>query len=291
MRLTESEYYQYIKLHQRLILYAGQTHGLLDKALSFDEFQGLSSQEKFIPRQALYDHPNTILTFVKENPYDFSDQELAMVEGFRHFVRGDFVVYKYLKNYTIFLQDDIAYGVLALSDTFQSFFGDNLPTMIKAVLLPFNGKIVYDGMFQSYPVYFGGGIKRSMNEDYKFAKAQYGIVTQLPFDGKPAYEQQAPEEQLDYFMKNKANREQFEADIDELLERKPSLLPAYYQKWGKIHSAVFKKKLKSLGIETGHFAILEDTLIGGAPEKEDVEEIIKALVPKKKQDWVYVFKL
>lgn len=291
MRLTEHEYEQYIKLHQHLILYTGQTRGLLEKDMSLDEFYLLDLQEKFSVREAVYDHPNSIPNFVKENPYGFSKQELAEVNDFRHFVRGDFMVYKYLKNYTVFLKDGIAYGVLALSDPFEDFFGNNLPTYVKTVLLPFRGKVIYDGMFQGYPVYFGGGVRRSMNEEYREAKAQYGIVTELPFDGTPTYSEDSPEEKLVYFMKNKANREHFADEIDALLTKKPSLVPAYYQRWGKIHASTFKKKLKSLGLTRGYFAILQDTLIGGAPEREDAVEIIQALVPPEKQDWVHIFKL
>ncbi len=37
--------------------------------------------------------------------------------------------------------------------------------------------------------------------------------------------------------------------------------------------------------------MLEGVLISGAPEKEDVEEIIQVLVPKAKVSWVHIFKL
>jgi hypothetical protein len=36
--------------------------------------------------------------------------------------------------------------------------------MVKAVLLPFNGQIVYDGLFQSRNIIFGGGIKSDLKQ-------------------------------------------------------------------------------------------------------------------------------
>lgn len=146
-------------------------------------------------------------------------------------------------------------------------------------------------MLQSYPVFFGSGYRSSMNETYKEAKANYGIVTSLPFDGKAAYEKLSAEEQLAYFMKNKTNRERFEHEIKDLLRRKPQLLPRYHQIMGKIQATQYKKKLKTLGLKKGHFAILEGVLISGAPTREDIDAIISVLVPEKKTDWVHVFKL
>ena len=40
----------------------------------------------------------------------------------------------------------------------------HLPLYVKTVLLPFKEKIVYDGLFQAYNVYFGAGIKRDLKE-------------------------------------------------------------------------------------------------------------------------------
>ena len=46
--------------------------------------------------------------------------------------------------------------------------------------MPFKGKIVYDGLMSGYNITFGPGIRRSLNESYKKAKAVLGIVTSLP---------------------------------------------------------------------------------------------------------------
>jgi Domain of unknown function (DUF6398) len=55
-----------------------------------------------------------------------------------------------------------------------------LPVLIEAVLLPFKGKIVYDGLMTGYRISFGSGIRRLLNESFKAAKARHGIVTALP---------------------------------------------------------------------------------------------------------------
>ncbi|MEE9188292.1 MAG: hypothetical protein V3U36_02905, partial [Anaerolineales bacterium] len=46
----------------------------------------------------------------------------------------------------------------------------------KAVLLPFKGKIIYDGILQGYNVSFGGGIRSDLKETYMTAKQNGRII-------------------------------------------------------------------------------------------------------------------
>ena len=57
--------------------------------------------------------------------------------------------------------------------------------MVQTVLLPFKDQIVYDGLLTSYSISFGPGIRRSLNESFKEAKARHGIVTSLPMSDRP----------------------------------------------------------------------------------------------------------
>ena len=75
-----------------------------------------------------------------------------------------------------------AYGVLALTDPFEYLVGPNLPVLAETVLMPLRDKIVYDGLMAGYNIYFGGGVKRNLNESYKQAKERFGIVTTLPLE-------------------------------------------------------------------------------------------------------------
>ena len=47
------------------------------------------------------------------------------------------------------------------------------------MLLPFQGKFIYDGLISGYNITFGGGVKRTLNEEYKQAKEAFGIITSL----------------------------------------------------------------------------------------------------------------
>jgi hypothetical protein len=65
--------------------------------------------------------------------------------------------------------------------------GSYVPRLVGAVLLPFQGKIIYDGLVSMPDVVitFGAGAKRMFNDSYRAAKARYGIVTSLPMETKP----------------------------------------------------------------------------------------------------------
>lgn len=78
-----------------------------------------------------------------------------------------------------------AYGVLGLANPMQEVVGPYLPRLITTVLLPFQGKTIYDGLISGYNITFGGGIKRMRNEEYKLAKETFGIITSLADKAAP----------------------------------------------------------------------------------------------------------
>jgi hypothetical protein len=153
-----------------------------------EEFAALSPESQLKIRDALPVNVDLIESFAGENPAHFSEDELDIVRSWRHLVAGRFYVFRELAKYTVFLSTSspgIAYGVLALSQPFEELIGPNLPILVQAVLLPFKGVIVYDGMMNAYNISFGPGIRRSLNETFKQAKARHGIVTSLPMSDKP----------------------------------------------------------------------------------------------------------
>jgi hypothetical protein len=52
------------------------------------------------------------------------------------------------------------------------------------VLLPFQGKIIYDGLLQGYNLFFGRGISSDLKETYMATKQQGRIIASLPADAR-----------------------------------------------------------------------------------------------------------
>lgn len=291
MKLPTSEVEHFYKLHPALLLYANQQLGLARYVTTIPQLMSMPEEERYELRSALYENIHLIDVFVQDNPQRFSADELAIVESWKHFVQGQFYVFRHLKRYTVFLDADSppkAYGVLALHDDFEDLF-PHLPILIETVLLPFKNHIVYDGQCRYYNIFFGGGIKRSLNDSYQHAKAQYGIITSLPLASPEA--EQSDEEQLKFYLRNERNREMYWDEIVTLVYQSRSLETLYHQEMGKVHARAYSKRLRDLGLSGIWFAILEGLTIASGTTRNEVERAVKRIVPKNKVPFVYTFEV
>ena len=179
----------FYKLYAALCSYAnGKLNVVPGEFADPEQFTSLPPETRLKVRDALYAHPELIEQFVQENPARLPAEELAVVAGWKHAVIGNFYIFRYLKQYAVFLTDKSppkAYGVLALASPFEEVVGPYLPVLVKGVLLPINGRIIYDGLLSTYRISFGPGIRRSLNADFKRAKETYGIITSLPEGSAP----------------------------------------------------------------------------------------------------------
>ena len=184
MLLNPPELDLFFRLHRTLMFFVNQRlQAIPDKPATPEGFSGLSPEKRLKVRDAFLANPDLIQAFVEENPAHLPDEELEIIRSWQHLVAGKFYIFRELKKYTVFLatqEPTVAYGVLGLSQPFEELVGPYLPVLVNAVLLPFRDKIVYDGLLSSYRISFGPGIRRSLNESFKEAKARHGIVTSLP---------------------------------------------------------------------------------------------------------------
>ncbi len=183
MLLAREDADLFFKLHRALMWFVNQKLGILPDFSSPDEFSSLPLESILKVRDAFLDEMDLIESFVNENPADLNDEEIEIVLSWHQSISGCFYLFRQLKNYMVFLSTDdppTAYGVVAMTETFEEMLGPSLPRLVETVLMPFKGQIVYDGLLRSYNIFFGGGIKRNLNHDYREAKERLGIVTSLP---------------------------------------------------------------------------------------------------------------
>jgi len=189
MQLPLDDVDLFFRLHRGLMFFVNRKLRVLDQKVATPEaYSGLPPEARVEVHKALLDHTDLIDAFADENPFNFDEAGLEVVRSWKHLVTGTFYAFRQLRDHMIFLSSTepvVAYGVVALFDPFEAVVGPYLPRMIKTTLLPFKGRIVYDGLVTAYNVTFGGGIKRRLNEDYKDAKERSGIVTSLPMSDKP----------------------------------------------------------------------------------------------------------
>ena len=71
------------------------------------------------------------------------------------------------------------YGILGLVSPIEDVVPNPLPTLVRMTLLPFEGRITYDGLMAPYSVYFGSGIRSNLNDIYRLANERGAIITSL----------------------------------------------------------------------------------------------------------------
>jgi hypothetical protein len=170
---------QFFRLHRTLMFYVNKRLNVVaDDLATPEEFASLPPEARLKVRDAFVAHLDLIDSFTSENPANLPEDELDIVRAWRHFVAGKFYAFLELKKHTVFLSSTdpvTAYGVLALSQPFEELIGPFLPIMTQTVLLPFKGKIVYDGLISRFSISFGSGIKRMLSESFTQAKQRQGL--------------------------------------------------------------------------------------------------------------------
>ena len=193
MNLTSEEGKLFYDLYAILLSFVNRKLKVSPEQFSDSrEYASTPPEARVAVRDALFSRRELIDEFVAENPAKLSSDELEIVGTWKHAVVGEFYVFRYLKKYTVFLTSgsspNKAYGVLGLADPMEEVIGPYLPRLITTVLLPFQGKIIYDGLVSGYNITFGGGVKRRLNEEYKQAKETFGIIMSLGEQAAPVPE-------------------------------------------------------------------------------------------------------
>jgi len=177
MKLSKMDADLYNDLMWSLQHYVNQKLDIIPDVEDILDFQLLMTKDKFKIRNALYDNIDLIDSYLADNPQDLANKDLKVIKGWKNFVKGSFVIERQLKKHAIFIGGEKVYAVFALQDTFDELLpGLKLPIYVDTVLLPFKGRIIYDGLMQGYSLFFGGGIKFDLKETYMAAKQKGEII-------------------------------------------------------------------------------------------------------------------
>jgi hypothetical protein len=116
--------------------------------------------------------------YLAENPDGFDSRDLAVISDWKNHITGVFVVVDHLRAYSVFLSDKNAFGVTGLSDSIsQMFSSKTLPFTLIGTLIPFDGIVTFDTVFQGFDVALGPNMKASAMADYKKYKAAGAVIS------------------------------------------------------------------------------------------------------------------
>jgi hypothetical protein len=199
MFLSRKDAELFFRLHCSLMQFVMEQVSAVGVSAPAVAYRSLPAEQRQELVKALLGRLDLIDGFVAANPARLSEEELRIVSSWRHLVTGRFIALRQLKNHIILLACDektAAYGVTALVDSMEQVIPKPLPAMIETVLLPFRGKIIYDGIVSTVNVTFGPGTRRGFEETFRTAKASGGVVTSLPravTASKPGVEARKPQ--------------------------------------------------------------------------------------------------
>ena len=291
MKLNNEDAELFYKLYHSLWFFVNKKLNLINNIDSPNEFFGCSSDEIMKLKDELFKNVQFIDSFINTNPMNFSPEELEIIKSWKNFIKEKLLIFRYLKNYTIFLDINNppkAYGVLALRSYFDEILGSDLPIMVDAILLPFKESIIYDGILPNYPIIFGGNKRREFNDIYQEAKFRYGIITSYAV---PKELEKTNAEILRFYLRNERNREIYRQEIEDLIDRDHELLKIYHQETEKSYARKYGKKLRDMDIVTGWFAILDGIIIASGSTEYEVKTILENILPNEKKDFAYIFQL
>lgn len=187
MLISSVERALFLKLYISLLGYSAGRLGGIAGIRDVGTFKVATNDSRIEVRDGFLSNMHFLNDFVEENPFGFGSEELAIVTKWHYYVQGEFFVERDLKKHTILLQtgdSNKAYGVLGICEEVVDMVGRPLPRIVKAVLLPWKGRIIWDGLFNLYGFILGGGIKRGLRDSYREAKGA-GIITCLDPGWKP----------------------------------------------------------------------------------------------------------
>ena len=191
-----------------------------------------------------------------------------------------------MKSYAVFLDESHpprAYGVKGLA--MQWDLVTNLPRILEATLIPFKDKIIFDGTFSCYNLFFGPEMKRNILDRFRQAKAGYGIITTLPFS--PEESASSDSERLRGLLSSQESRDIHWQEIEEMIRKDRELLAVYSRRWARCMQKTSKAAPRDWDQRAGlhHRGII----IAGGPAQEEVEKAVAACFRRRRESLFIYF--
>lgn len=179
MQLAPEETARFFRIWFPLLRYVHDRRGLVHFLPAEDP---IPMDKALALRDALWADDDLREQYVAENPHHLPPADLALIASWDHRLAGNFYIERHLRKYSVFLSEGSpahAYGVLGLTNSLEDLVGPYLPVYVQAVLLPFDGRIIYDGLLKSYAISFGPGIRAELKQVYRTVQEREGIITTL----------------------------------------------------------------------------------------------------------------
>lgn len=115
-----------------------------------------------------------LFEFCIANPYKFNKEEIDIVKEFRKGFRGNIIVVKYEKEYTVVLADSKFYMIKGLNDNIDNCVSyKRLPYPGVTAIMPFKDVLIYDGMILGMNVDFSNEVDEMLERESETSMRYY----------------------------------------------------------------------------------------------------------------------
>ena len=115
--------------------------------------------------------------YIEKNPSNFTFRNLNIISDFRYGMRKNFLLVAYEKNYTVLNDEGINYMVKGLNENLDQFIApEKTPMLMQTAIMPFNGRIIYDGFISTSNIRLAQDIISKAFEDYSYGQKIYSLL-------------------------------------------------------------------------------------------------------------------
>jgi len=129
----------------------------------------------------LSDNKNLVREFIETNKTQLNNEELKVFESWSNFLHTNFIIMQHHNNSEVFAWDNKehkVYLVYGLYDPLASII-PRYPFLADIILLPFKGRIVFNGLLLGQDIEYGNNILRMFIDEYQDDIDTNGIILEL----------------------------------------------------------------------------------------------------------------
>ena len=169
MRLEQSDAALFYQLWFPLLDYVNRKYHVRPETETIDQEQGVDARDAKAIADYLWSHTEVLEEYltVAELPNEYAQ----IIAGWKQCKPGRYILERHLKKGSVFIsaEDGAIYMVKGLFSTWVEMLGE-APVLLDAVLIPFRGSIISDGLVVPYRICFGKGAREDFKEAYMTAK-------------------------------------------------------------------------------------------------------------------------
>lgn len=168
---------EFYKLYFALLEYVNDKYNITDIKKIYKQ-HALDVNKLYEIDEYLWKNKNIIDKFIKENKYNFTEEELDRVKLFKKSITSDhFVIIGFEREYTKVLSEDgKIYMIKGIRADIDKIMDPNeIPKVIGTTLIMFKDNIIFNGFFSSVDIVFGNDMKESILKEIDSSMVYYHL--------------------------------------------------------------------------------------------------------------------